>query len=172
MRVRQEDEDAKNPGGWIVWVAIADVAALCRPDRLSRPTPVRRATRLFPRRVGPCSPTSLGRSLLVRGEERACLAVRMVFDAAGTKRGHASSRPERSAASLSYEALRQPWMRARGGSAGLVEGCSSGCGPPMRGEERRDRRQPLAIESMERKILCTRRFGRQMARALASKPIG
>jgi ribonuclease R len=101
------DTDAKNPGGWKVIVAIADVAAYVRPDtRLDKEARLRGNSVYFPDRVVPMLPERISNDLcsLREHEERPCLAVEMVFDATGRKRGHTFHRAiMRSAAKLSYQ---------------------------------------------------------------------
>lgn len=103
----ERDEDEKNPGGWIVWVAIADVAAYVRPgSALDREARDKGNSTYFPDRVEPMLPEVLSNGLcsLKQGENRACMAVRMVFDKAGRKTGHRFVRGlMRSHAKLSYE---------------------------------------------------------------------
>jgi ribonuclease R len=85
------DEDPKNPGGWIVWVAIADVAAYVRPgSALDAEANEKGNSVYFPDRVEPMLPERLSNGLcsLREGENRACFAVRMVFGADGRKRSH------------------------------------------------------------------------------------
>ena len=100
------DPDPKNPGGWIVWVAIADVAAYVRVgSALDREAWTKANSVYFPDRVEPMLPERLSAGLcsLREGEPRATLAVRMVFGADGRKRGHKFVRGlMRSAAKLSY----------------------------------------------------------------------
>ncbi|MDB5450633.1 MAG: exoribonuclease, VacB and RNase family, partial [Phenylobacterium sp.] len=84
----EPDDDKSNPGGWIVWVAIADVAAYVRPGSALDETARDKANSVyFPDRVEPMLPERLSAGLcsLREGENRACLAVRMVFDKAGRK---------------------------------------------------------------------------------------
>lgn len=103
----QRDEDPKNEGGWIVWVAIADVAAYVRPNTsLDREARAKGNSTYFPDRVEPMLPERLSNGLcsLKQGENRATLAVRMVFDKEGRKLGHKFHRGlMRSHAKLSYE---------------------------------------------------------------------
>ena len=78
------DTDANNKGGWRVWVAIADVAAYVSPGSpLDRGAWRRGNSTYFPDRVAPMLPESLSADLcsLRENEDRACLAVEMVFDA-------------------------------------------------------------------------------------------
>lgn len=100
------DEDPKNPGGWVVIVAIADVAAYVTPGSLLDVEARKRGnSTYFPDRVVPMLPERLSTDLcsLKDGQDRPCLAVRMVFDKTGHKRGHTFLRAMmRSVASLTY----------------------------------------------------------------------
>ncbi|WP_340248025.1 ribonuclease R [Sulfitobacter pontiacus] len=101
------DEDPKNEGGHVVWVAIADVAAYVTPgSALDREARKRGNSTYFPDRVVPMLPDRLSGDLcsLHEGVPRACIAVRMVLDAAGNKIGHSFHRGlMRSPAALHYE---------------------------------------------------------------------
>ena len=101
------DEDPKNEGGHVVWVAIADVAAYVTPgSALDREARKRGNSTYFPDRVVPMLPDRLSGDLcsLHEGVPRACLAVRMVLDSKGQKVGHSFHRGlMRSPASLHYE---------------------------------------------------------------------
>jgi ribonuclease R len=101
------DDDPKNPGGHVIWVAIADVAHYVTPgSALDREARKRGNSTYFPDRVVPMLPDRLSGDLcsLHEGVPRACLAVRMVIDAEGNKRDHRFVRGlMRSAASLNYE---------------------------------------------------------------------
>jgi ribonuclease R len=103
----EADTDAKNPDGWIVWVAIADVAAFVRSgSALDREAREKGNSVYFPDRVEPMLPETLSAGLcsLREGEARACLAVRMVFDTHGRRLAHRFERGlMRSAASLTYD---------------------------------------------------------------------
>jgi ribonuclease R len=100
------DADPRNPDGWIVTVAIADVAHYVRPGtRLDHEAERRGNSVYFPDRVVPMLPERISNDLcsLRAGEDRACLAVRMVFTAAGDKTGHTFMRAVmRSPAKLNY----------------------------------------------------------------------
>ncbi|MDX9997920.1 MAG: ribonuclease R [Phenylobacterium sp.] len=155
----EPDTDPKNEGGWIVWVAIADVAAYVRPgSALDREAREKGNSVYFPDRVEPMLPERLSAGLcsLRQGEARACLAVRMVFDKTGKKRSHRFVRGlMRSAAKLSYEqaqAAIDGWPDDK--TAPLLEPILK----PLWGAYRtmligRQRRSPLGIESLERKIV-------------------
>ncbi|WP_375260386.1 ribonuclease R [Palleronia sp.] len=101
------DDDPRNQGGHVLWVAIADVAHYVRPgSELDREARKRGNSTYFPDRVVPMLPEALSGDLcsLHEGAERACLAVRMVLDREGTKIGHQFHRGLMcSPAALSYE---------------------------------------------------------------------
>jgi ribonuclease R len=101
-----EDDDPRNPGGWQVVVAIADVAHYVRTgSALDRAARERGNSVYFPDRVVPMLPEELsnGWCSLKPNEDRGCLAVRLVFDAQGVKRSHRFYRGlMRSAARLTY----------------------------------------------------------------------
>jgi ribonuclease R len=155
----EPDPDPKNQGGWIVWVAIADVAAYVRTgSALDREAREKGNSVYFPDRVEPMLPERLSAGLcsLREGEARACLAVRMVFDKAGRKTGHRFVRGlMRSAAKLSYE-------QAQAAIDGKPDDKT---GPLMASVLKplwdayhvmkigRDKRSPLEIESGERRII-------------------
>jgi ribonuclease R len=101
------DSDPANPGGFVVTVAIADVAAYVQPGTaLDREAYLRGNSVYFPDRVVPMLPERISNELcsLKEGEPRAALAVRMVMGADGRKRSHSFHRIlMRSAAKLSYQ---------------------------------------------------------------------
>jgi ribonuclease R len=101
------DPDPANAGGFIVTVAIADVAAYVRPNSaLDRDALERGNSVYFPDRVVPMLPERISNDLcsLRPLEDRPALAVRMVLGADGRKRAHRFHRiMMRSAAKLSYE---------------------------------------------------------------------
>ncbi len=85
------DDDPKNDGGHVIWVAIADVAHYVRPgSALDREARNRGNSTYFPDRVVPMLPDRLSGDLCSLHEEvpRACLAVEMRIDAKGRKIGH------------------------------------------------------------------------------------
>jgi ribonuclease R len=102
----EADTDPKNAGGFIVTVAIADVALYVTPgSALDREALVRGNSAYFPDRVVPMLPERISNDLcsLRPNEDRAALAVRMVIGADGRKRGHTFHRVlMRSAARLHY----------------------------------------------------------------------
>ncbi|HSF64266.1 MAG TPA: ribonuclease R, partial [Paracoccaceae bacterium] len=102
----EADHDPANPGGFVLWVAIADVAHYVRPQSaLDREARKRGNSTYFPDRVVPMLPDRLSGDLcsLHAGVDRACLAVRMRIDAQGEKISHRFVRGlMRSQASLHY----------------------------------------------------------------------
>jgi ribonuclease R len=103
----RDDTDAANPGGFIIDVAIADVAYYVRPgSALDREALARGNSTYFPDRVVPMLPERISNDLcsLRPAQDRAALAVRMVIGADGRKRQHAFHRVlMRSFARLTYQ---------------------------------------------------------------------
>ncbi len=103
----EADPDPKNDGGFIIWVAIADVAHYVTPgSALDREARKRGNSTYFPDRVVPMLPDRLSGDLcsLHEGVERACLAVAMRIDSKGQKIGHEFHRGlMKSVASLNYQ---------------------------------------------------------------------
>ena len=103
----QPDDDPRNPGGWRILVAIADVAHYVRPgSALDRSAYRRGNSAYFPDRVVPMLPEALsnGWCSLTPREERSCLAARLWLAADGSVLRHAFTRGiMRSAARLTYE---------------------------------------------------------------------
>ncbi len=105
------DEDPKNEGGHIVWVAIADVAHYVTPgSALDREARHRGNSTYFPDRVVPMLPDRLSGDLcsLHEGVARAVLAVWMKLDAKGRKVSHRFTRAMiKSVASLNYAEVQE-----------------------------------------------------------------
>lgn len=105
------DTDPANEGGYVVIVAIADVAAYVRPGSpMDREARKRGNSTYFPDRVVPMLPERISNDLcsLREKEERPCLAVRMIFDRNGNKRSHEFLRGlMRSAARLTYRQMQE-----------------------------------------------------------------
>ncbi|MEW5703594.1 MAG: ribonuclease R [Pseudomonadota bacterium] len=103
----EADGDPKNPDGWHLLVAIADVAHYVRPgDALDRVAFERGNSAYFPDRVVPMLPESLsnGWCSLKPGEDRSCLAADLWIDGEGVLLRHEFRRGlMRSAARLTYE---------------------------------------------------------------------
>lgn len=100
------DEDPANEGGFLLWVAIADVAHYVRPgSALDREARRRGNSTYFPDRVVPMLPDRLSGDLCSLHEDvpRAVLAVRMKVNSSGHKISHRFTRGIiRSVGSLEY----------------------------------------------------------------------
>lgn len=153
------DDDPRNEGGHVIWVAIADVAHYVQPGTaLDGEARKRGNSSYFPDRVVPMLPDRLSGDLcsLHEGVPRACVAVRMQIDAHGEKVGHRFERGlMRSAATLNYQEVQQ-----------AIDGAPNDkCGPLMDEvikplfaayhalEQARKRRQPLNLDLPERKVV-------------------
>ncbi len=153
------DEDPSNPGGHVVWVAIADVAHYVRPgSALDREARRRGNSTYFPDRVVPMLPEALSGDLcsLVEGEDRPCVAVRMVLDSEGHKRDHRFTRGlMRSPASLTYAEVQdaidgRPSPRAEALKSSVLEPLWAAW---RAAHAARDLRQPLNLDLPERRIV-------------------
>ncbi|ANT52120.1 ribonuclease R [Mesorhizobium amorphae] len=153
------DTDEKNPGGVVVTVAIADVAAYVRyGTALDREALKRGNSVYFPDRVVPMLPERISNDLcsLREGQDRPALAVRMTFSADGRKVRHSFHRVMmKSAAKLAY-----PQAQA------AIDGMPDDKTGPILDtvlkplwdayailKRGRDSRQPLELDLPERKIL-------------------
>ncbi|WP_323005082.1 ribonuclease R [Pseudorhodobacter sp.] len=153
------DPDKANPGGHIVWVAIADVAHYVRPgSALDREAKKRGNSSYFPDRVVPMLPDTLSGDLcsLHENVDRACMAVRMVLDAHGRKISHRFTRGMmRSVASLSYA---QVQVAIDGTPDTVTEPLLDDVLRPLYAayhatKQARNERQPLDLDLPERKII-------------------
>ena len=155
----EPDPDPANPGGFILTVAIADVAAYVRPgSSLDREALERGNSVYFPDRVVPMLPERISNDLcsLREGEDRPALAVRMVIAADGQKRRHGFHRVMmRSKAKLSYaQAQAAIDGQADAASEPLLETALHPLWAAYAAlKEARDRRGPLALDLPERKVL-------------------
>jgi ribonuclease R len=154
----EADTDLGNVGGFVIWVAIADVAHYVTPgSALDREARKRGNSTYFPDRVVPMLPDILSGDLcsLHEGVDRACLAVRMVIDAEGHKRSHRFVRGlMRSAGSLHYAQVQAAVDGAPDEkTAPLVEPVLKPLYAAYAALKRaRELRQPLDLELPERKI--------------------
>lgn len=154
----EPNDDPRNPGGFKVIVAIADVSWYVRPgSALDRAARERGNSAYFPDMVVPMLPERLSADLcsLVEGETRPCLAATLWFDAEGNVIRHRFARAMmRSAASLTYGQV----QRAQDGDSKAVS-------PELKARvitplyaayaaaaAARDRRAPLAIDMPERRV--------------------
>ncbi|SLN14443.1 Ribonuclease R [Aquimixticola soesokkakensis] len=155
----ETDEDPKNKGGFVLWVAIADVAHYVTPgSELDREAWKRGNSSYFPDRVVPMLPDRLSGDLcsLHEGVPRACIAVKMRINAEGEKLSQEFVRGlMTSAASLTYQQV----QAARDGApddqcAPLMETVIT----PLYGAyeallKARKAREPLELDLPERKIV-------------------
>jgi ribonuclease R len=155
----EPDSDPHNKGGYIVNVAIADVAFYVRPQSpLDREAVKRGNSVYFPDRVVPMLPERISNDLcsLKPGEPRGALAVRMVIDKDGRKRSHTFHRVlMRSAAKLHY-------AQAQAAIDGRPDDTTGPLLDPILKplydayalvKQARDERDPLDLDLPERKIL-------------------
>ncbi|MCA1335627.1 ribonuclease R [Pseudooceanicola marinus] len=155
----EADDDPKNPGGHILWVAIADVAHYVTPgSALDREAKRRGNSSYFPDRVVPMLPDRLSGDLcsLHEGVPRACIAVRMVLDRHGKKLRHTFHRAlMRSAASLAYEDVQAAMDGAPNDkTAPLLETVIKPLYEAYAAlKAAREARQPLNLDLPERKIV-------------------
>ncbi|MCC6948265.1 MAG: ribonuclease R [Bradyrhizobiaceae bacterium] len=153
------DTDPANRGGFVVTVAIADVAYYVRPgSSLDREALERGNSVYFPDRVVPMLPERLSGDLcsLRPGERRPALAVRMAVGSDGRKRRHSFHRVMmRSHARLHYEQAQaaiegNPDDRTGPILDPILQPLFNAYHVLAKG---RDARQPLALDIPERKIV-------------------
>jgi ribonuclease R len=153
------DTDPKNPGGFVIDVAIADVAHYVTPgSALDREAVARGNSAYFPDRVVPMLPERISNDLcsLKPGVDRPAIAVRMVIGADGRKREHRFHRVlMRSFAKLHYAQVQA-----------AIDGRPDDTTGPLMAlviaplydayaalKRARDERGPLDLDLPERKIL-------------------
>lgn len=153
------DPDEANPDGFIVTVAIADVAAYVQPgSALDREALKRGNSVYFPDRVVPMLPERLSNDLcsLKEDVDRPALAVRMTFSAEGKKLRHSFHRVTmRSAAKLAYPQAQaaidgNPDDKTAALLEPVLKPLWSAYGALRRG---RQAREPLELDLPERKII-------------------
>jgi ribonuclease R len=154
----EADTYPSNSGGFIVWVAIADVAHYVTPgSELDREARKRGNSTYFPDRVVPMLPDRLSGDLcsLHEGVVRPCITLRMVLNAEGQKISHEFMRAMmRSAASLTYE-------QAQAADEGRLDDATTPLAPMLgvlfaayrATTKARAKRQPLEIDLPERQII-------------------
>lgn len=155
----EPDSDPNNKGGFIVHVAIADVAFYVRSgSALDHDALIRGNSVYFPDRVVPMLPERISNDLcsLVPGQPRGALAVRMVIAPDGRKRSHSFHRVlMRSAAKLNY-------AQAQAAIDGKPDDTTGPLLDPILRplyaayaavKRARDERDPLDLDLPERKIL-------------------
>ncbi len=148
------DDDPANPGGHVVWVAIADVARHVRPgSALDAEARLRGNSAYFPDRVVPMLPERLSADLcsLIDDQDRPVIAVRLTLDRAGRKRAHRFFRGTiRCRRGLSYSEFQ---AAADAGTEPLEEPVVAPLLAAYRAAaEARDARGPLDLDLPEREI--------------------
>jgi ribonuclease R len=155
----EPDTSDDNPNGFVITVAIADVAAYVRPGTpLDREALKRGNSVYFPDRVVPMLPEKISNDLCSLKEkvDRPALAVRMRFAPDGHKIEHTFHRiMMRSAAKLSYN---QAQAAIDGHPDDVTSTLLDGILKPLWAayealKRGRDRREPLELDLPERKIL-------------------
>jgi ribonuclease R len=157
----EPDPASHNKGGFILRVAIADVAHYVTPgSALDREALARGNSVYFPDRVVPMLPERISNDLcsLRPHEDRAALAVRMIVGADGRKKSHTFHRiMMRSAARLSYQQTQ--WAisgRTDEDTEALVKPVLTPLYAAYEALVRaRQERAPLDLDLPERKILLT-----------------
>jgi ribonuclease R len=153
------DTDDKNPGGFVVEVAIADVAAyVTAGSAMDREALKRGNSVYFPDRVVPMLPERISNDLcsLREREDRPALAVRMTFDARGNKLRHSFHRVMiRSAARLAYPQAQAAIDGSPDDKTGpLLDPVLRPLWGAYKALKRgREKRQPLELDLPERKIM-------------------
>ncbi|WP_455478411.1 ribonuclease R [Bartonella sp. B10] len=154
-----KDQDPANNGGWIIIVAIADVSYYIKTGSALDKEAMKRGNSVyFPGYVVPMLPERISNDLcsLCEGQDRAALAVRMVFDASGNKQQHSFHRiMMRVVAKLSYQETQSAIEgNPNKKTAPLLE---SVLHPLWEAygilKTARDRRQPLELEIAEKKVI-------------------
>ncbi len=151
------DDDPKNKGGWIVWVAIADVAAFVQPgSALDKNARDKGNSVYLPDRVEPMLPEELSADLcsLRPHEDRACMAVKMRFRGDGSKIDHKFVRGlMRSHARLTYAQAQEGFDGNPGKTAETVIDILKDIFSAYKVlRKARHNRAPLAIELPERRV--------------------
>lgn len=155
----QAEPDPDVTGGFIVRVAIADVAAYIKSgSAMDREALLRGNSVYFPDRVVPMLPERISNNLcsLREGEDRPALAVKMYFDAEGRKTKHTFHRVlMRNHANLAYPRYQaaidgKPDEKTKPLMKDVLEPLYAAYKCMTRG---RNHRQPLELDLPERKIL-------------------
>lgn len=159
------DDDPANKDGWIVYVAIADVAHYVQSGNpLDKEAVKRGNSTYFPDRVVPMLPERISNDLcsLREGVDRPCLAVRMVFNKNGVKQSHRFIRGMmRSKARLSYAEAQSafdghPDERLAPLQKDVLEPLWQAYQALAKA---RDKRAPLALDLPEHKVIINRETG-------------
>ncbi|MBW0002392.1 MAG: ribonuclease R [Hyphomicrobiales bacterium] len=153
------DEDPRNPGGFVLSIAIADVAAYVpQGSALDREALERGNSVYFPDRVVPMLPERISNDLcsLLPHEDRPALALEAVIDAEGRKLRHGFRRVMmRSAAKLAYS---QAQAAMDGTPDNVTRPLLADVIAPLYAAHKalkkaRTERQPLDLDLPERKLI-------------------
>jgi ribonuclease R len=152
------DMNPDNPGGFILTIAIADVAAYVKPgSRLDKEALERGNSVYFPDRVVPMLPERISNDLcsLRPLEDRPAIAIQAVIDKDGRKKSHSTHRiMMRSAAKLAYA---QAQAAIDGVTDDITSPLLTQTLKPLWGaydalKRARDAREPLDLDLPERKL--------------------
>ncbi len=155
----EPDPSPENAGGFILTIAIADVAAYVRPgSALDREAALRGNSVYFPDRVVPMLPERISNDLcsLKSSEDRPAIACRVIIRADGRRKSHTFHRIlMRSAAKLAYA---QAQAAVDGHTDEITETIVEPVLKPLWEayaalKRARDDREPLDLDLPERKIL-------------------
>ena len=152
------DPNPKNPNGWMVYIAIADVAFYVRPGSNMDIEAQKRGNSIyFPDHVVPMLPERISNNLcsLREGENRPAIAVKIIYDQSGNRIQHQFHRVMiKIIANLSYEQTQQ-----------AIDGKPDSKSKPILKtvlqplwsaykvlQEKREAREPLELDIPERRI--------------------
>jgi ribonuclease R len=153
------DDDSANKGGFVLSIAIADVAAYVTAGSTLDDEALKRGNSVyFPDRVVPMLPERISNDLcsLVPDKDRPALAVRVIISADGRKKAHSFHRiMMRSHAKLAYEAAQ---AAIDGHANELTDSLLEPILKPLWAayaalRKARDAREPLDLELPERKLV-------------------
>jgi len=150
------DDNPKNPGGWRVIVAIADVSWFVRAgSRIDAEAQNRGNSIYLPDRVVPMLPEKLSNDLcsLRENVDRPCIAVEMIIDAEGRKKSHRFIRAMmRSIAKLSYADAQK--IIGDPNVEGVAAACVRNLNDAFKARwKERSKRAPLDLDLPERKVI-------------------
>ena len=154
----EPDTDRNNPNGWVVYVAIADVAYYVRPgSRMDIEAQKRGNSIYFPDHVVPMLPEKISNNLcsLKEGEDRPAIVAKLTYDQSGNRKKHKFHRVMiHISANLSYEQTQQaidgsPDLKSKPILKNVLKPLWSAYKIL---KEKRDAREPLELDIPERRI--------------------
>ena len=155
----EPDSNPKNSKGWIVYIAIADVAYYVRPGSSMDIEAQKRGNSIyFPDHVVPMLPERISNNLcsLRKGEDRPAIAVKITYDQSGNRLHHQFHRVMiKIIANLSYEQAQQaidgtPDQKTKPILKSILRPLWSAYKVL---QEKRDAREPLELDIPERRII-------------------